>query len=428
LESGINKKIKVLWFTNTPSLYDHGKHQYNGGGWIESLEEILREQSKIELAIAFFHPNDNKKVTRDKVVYYPIKRENGRKNPIRSILNNWRGTIEEPEHYKAFLKIIDDFKPDVIHVFGTEGPFAYIQNFTNIPVVVHLQGLINPYLNTYFPVGYSKLDFVLSRYYFLKNLIGTSPVFNEKRFKAQAKRERKIFEKLKYVFGRTEWDHQIAKLFNPNIKYFHIDEVLRPVFYKRSSEVRKNDSNKFIILSTLSPTIYKGIDVVLRTAYQLSTLSNIEFEWRIIGLDESSYLLKFFERKEILQHRIVNIKLMGKMDPNQIVDEMLKADVFVHPSYIDNSPNSICEAQILGLPVIACNVGGISSLIKNDETGKLIPSNGIFELVSLLKNFTTNQTEFDRLGENGKNNAIYRHDKQKIKTQLLQFYSIIKGY
>jgi glycosyltransferase involved in cell wall biosynthesis len=168
--------------------------------------------------------------------------------------------------------------------------------------------------------------------------------------------------------------------------------------------------------------------VVLRTAYQLSTLSNIEFEWRIIGLDESSYLLKFFERKEILQHRIVNIKLMGKMDPNQIVDEMLKADVFVHPSYIDNSPNSICEAQILGLPVIACNVGGISSLIKNDETGKLIPSNGIFELVSLLKNFTTNQTEFDRLGENGKNNAIYRHDKQKIKTQLLQFYSIIKGY
>jgi glycosyltransferase involved in cell wall biosynthesis len=426
LESGINKKIKVLWFTNTPSLYDQGKHHYNGGGWIESLEEILREQSKIELAIAFFHPSDNKKVTRDKVVYYPIKRENGRKNPIRSILNNWRGTIEEPEHYKAFLKIIDDFKPDVIHVFGTEGPFAYIQNFTNIPVVVHLQGLINPYLNTYFPVGYSKLDFVLSRYYFLKNLIGTSPVFNEKRFKAQAKRERKIFEKLKYVFGRTEWDHQIAKLFNPNIKYFHIDEVLRPVFYKRSSEVRKNDSNKFIILSTLSPTIYKGIDVVLRTAYQLSTLSNIEFEWRIIGLDESSYLLKFFERKEILQHRIVNIKLMGKMDPNQIVDEMLKADVFVHPSYIDNSPNSVCEAQLLGLPVIACKVGGLAGLLTHNESGILVPSNGVYEIVHYLLKFHNDPIFKAKIGQNAKETAQKRHFRKKITEDLIFTYEQIK--
>ena len=44
----------------------------------------------------------------------------------------------------------------------------------------------------------------------------------------------------------------------------------------------------------------------------------------------------------------------------------------VHPTYIDNSPNSVCEAQLAGLPVIATDVGGVSSLIENLQTGLLI--------------------------------------------------------
>lgn len=417
--------MKILWFTNTPSLYEKGKHHYYGGGWIESLEEIIKERSEIELAIAFFHPNDNQKVTQNKVVYYPIKREHGRKNPIRAILNNWRGTIEDPEYQKAFLKIIDDFKPDVIHVFGTEGPFALIQDLTNIPVIAHLQGLINPIVNTYFPIGYSKLDFVLSRHYLLKNLIGASPIFSEKRFKAQAKRERQIFEKIKFVCGRTEWDQQIAKLLNPNSRYFHIDEVLRPVFYERSSEERQNDSNKFIILSTLSPTIYKGIDVILRTAKQLSNLSDVEFEWRIIGLEASSELLKFFERKENIRHHSVHIKLMGKKNSNEIIDEMMMADVFVHPSYIDNSPNSVCEAQLLGLPVIACNVGGVGSLLTHEENGILVPSNGVYEIVHYLNSFYKNPALKSKIGQKAMETAYIRHNKDQILSQLISAYKEI---
>ena len=53
--------MNILWFTNTPSLYEQGKHHYHGGGWIESLVEIVRERSEIKLAIAFFHPSDNVK-------------------------------------------------------------------------------------------------------------------------------------------------------------------------------------------------------------------------------------------------------------------------------------------------------------------------------------------------------------------------------
>ena len=61
-----------------------------------------------------------------------------------------------------YLSIIEDFKPDVIQVFGSEGSFALIQEYTITSVVIHLQGLINPYLNTYFPIAYSKIDFIFA--------------------------------------------------------------------------------------------------------------------------------------------------------------------------------------------------------------------------------------------------------------------------
>ena len=58
--------MKVLWFTNTASKYDLGKHSYNGGGWIESLEELLNQEESVELAISFFHNEGKEKMKRDK--------------------------------------------------------------------------------------------------------------------------------------------------------------------------------------------------------------------------------------------------------------------------------------------------------------------------------------------------------------------------
>src|SRR5690606_8912712 len=102
------------------------------------------------------------------------------------------------------------------------------------------------------------------------------------------------------------------------------------------------------ILSTLSPTTYKGIDVALKTAQQLTNLCNVQFEWKIVGMDASTKLLKLFENKENISHKKVNITLLGKLNALQLINEMKEADVFVHPSYIDNSPNSVCEAQLMG--------------------------------------------------------------------------------
>jgi glycosyltransferase involved in cell wall biosynthesis len=417
--------MKILWFTETSTLYDDYENHYFGCGWTESLQQLLTKVADIELSVAFFHPTDKDKLSKSDVTYYPIVKSENKNNPVKKLLNNWTGNAEVYNLQVEIDKIISDSKPDIIHVFGTEGAFSNINTYTAIPVVFHLQGLINPCLNTYLPINQSKFSFYFNFNYLANNIKGNSPAFELKRFLNQAKREAQILKSVRYVMGRTTWDKTIVTLFNPKVHYFDVDEVLRSVFYERISSNFKEKSNVFRIVSTLSPTVYKGIDVVLKTAKVLKELTTIDFQWEIIGLDSNSKLLKHFEKSENIKHQEVNIVCIGRKNSQQLVECLQNADVYVHPSYIDNSPNSICEAQIIGLPVVACNVGGVSSLVEHSFTGYLVPSNGVFEITNYLKILFEDEELRCKVGKQAKDEAMLRHSTEKIIHDVLNVYKII---
>lgn len=416
--------MRILWFTNTSSLYEQDTHAHYGGGWIESLETLLAYKSNIELAVSFFHKTDSKKSKKGNTTYYPIKSKARKNNPLKYIVENWQGKIEDAKNINLLIEVINDFKPNLIHVFGTEGVFSSIQHYTNIPIVIQLQGIINPCVNAFFPPNLSKWDFIFSHDYFLDNILGRSPVFTYLRFLNQAKREKENLKSAKYLIGRTEWDKSISLSYNRNATYFHIDEVLRPIFYTPHNK-KENVKKEITIISTISPTIYKGIDVILKSAKILKEDTDIKFQWKLIGLSSEDKLLKIFEKNLNINHRLFNIECLGNKRPEDLSEILKKADVFIHPSYIDNSPNSICEAQILGLLVIASNVGGIASLVSHKKSGILIPANGVFEIISYLKNYMEKKDEYMLISQNGKKIATERHNQNKILMQVLNSYSEI---
>ncbi|MDB2334726.1 glycosyltransferase family 4 protein [Planktomarina temperata] len=82
--------------------------------------------------------------------------------------------------------------------------------------------------------------------------------------------------------------------------------------------------------------------------------------------------------------RGTNVKLLGKLTPFELMSLLKISDIYIHTASIDNSPNIITEAKIMGAHVFAFNVGGISEQITNEEEGTLIGTNQTEEFTTKL--------------------------------------------
>lgn len=416
--------MKVLWLSSAKGLFCSSEsHFYNGCGWVSSLQKIVEESDEIELGVGFLSSGKAEKQQRDKTKYYSITKPD--LSPIKKILHYYHGYKQYSlsNYLPQLHHIISDFNPDIIHVFGLENPLAVIAGETRIPQIVHIQGLLLPCDNAFYPPGINHHSFLWPpsfREWILRNGF----IYAKKDMHVRARYEHNLFQSIQYFMGRTIWDKQMSSLLSPDATYFHVDEVLRDTFYEKSG-CWKPSEGKFIITSTLSENVYKGLDVVLKTARLLYDLGSIDYEWHIVGISPASRLVKFFERATQVKSKDVNIIYEGVKNENELCDILLKSSVYIHPSYIDNSPNSLCEAQMLGVPVIGSYVGGIPSLITNNETGLLFPANDIHELASHLITLHKNKEMMSHISKQGADVARQRHDRDVIMSSLVETYKAV---
>ena len=415
-------RIKVLWLSSTPGLHNASSNVsgYYGGGWISSLQKIVQDDSRISLALAFPADQETAKIVTEHAVYYRLQK------------NKFKGLKKLSYYYGGYKKntvssllsgilwAIDDFQPDVIQLFGIESEFACILGETDIPVVVHLQGLLAPYDNAFFPPGFNKYSFSWPpsiREWIFRN----GYIFAKNSIKVRGRREEFLFKKACYLMGRTDWDRHVTSIVAPQALYFHVDEVLRDVFYENAG-TWVQPKGRITIVSTISNTVYKGLDLILKTAQLLKSELKVEFVWKVFGISCSDAIVKVFERETRIKGDDVNVVYGGPKTSMELCHELLDAHVYVHPSYIDNSPNSVCEAQMLGVPIIATNVGGLSTLIEHRRTGLLVPANAPYELAYWLKELIGNKMVAKSLSVNGSQVALERHNKSNIFQALFSAY------
>lgn len=410
--------MRVLWFSATPSLYGANNVEHNGGGWIASLEARLRHRSGVELGVAFEHPDGPRKVERDGVVYFPMPPV-----PVASRFPFPADRDYERRDEKivsACLDAIEDFRPDVVQVFGSEWCYGLVGERTEVPVVIHMQGCIPPYNNALFPPGAS----------FLQGILGNGPRLRRSWGEFLDRRHRSYLERREYLIlggcrhflGRTRWDRSLTSLCSPGSTYHPCGEILREVFWEsRGAWVPHAGRQRKRIASVLSGGLLKGHDLVLRTAALLRRFSSLDFEWRIFGTSD----LRKAESLTGIQAQDVGVRAMGTLGEAALCRELLDTDLFFHSSYIDNSPNSVCEAQLLGMPVLATFVGGVPSLVEQDATGILIPANDPFQGAWEASRILGDPELARRLGAAAHQRAAMRHDPESIVDSLLEAYGAI---
>jgi len=416
--------MRVLWFTNTPSLAAEVlKDKGNIGGWIASLEKEVAKVDDIDLGVAFHHGVSGKRqFTIGKTKYYSFPYPVLSKGNKKGIISRWKHKIEPLNIVNYYLEVIDQFKPDIIHIFGTENAYGLIIDKVNVPVVIQIQGNLSVYEKKWFS-GLSKFSiFKYSSIAAITQAYGLWHLFflSGKR----AEREREIMKNCSYFIGRTDWDRRISKVLSPGRKYFHCDELLRIEFY-RSRCWKKPVKSRIRLLSTLSAMSYKGLETILETLDILKKSNLLDVEWHIVGVKGVEEIIQITQKAYQLKFADFHVIFLGNLGPDELIDELLDANCYIHPSHIENSPNSVCEAMILGLPVIATYAGGTPSLITNEIEGILVQDGDPFSLAGAICELCVNEILLKQISENARKKAMERHNSQKVLIDLLYTYNTV---
>ena len=409
--------MKVLWFeTSKPARYLDGQKQLVVRGWQDALEEIVRQHSEIELFIAFESETEHAMKLVDGVTYIPAythysffeRKKRG---------FSWK--ITESKVIKACVSIVDQVKPDIIHVFGSEWPYGFIARHVNVPVVIHIQGSIIPYDNAYFPPGYNTYDLMRTAGL---NLRRQYHIIRERcNEKSRLEMEKRIWKVVGHYMGRTCWDKALVNVLHPTATYHHVEEALRPEFMKTTKRWQPKDTaGKIKIVTTGCSSFWKGVDVMLKTAHVLKC-NDINFEWNVAG-NLPVKIKNTVERKEKLSFSDNNIQILGYTTPSDLIDLLCDCTLYVHTAYIENSPNSICEAQYLGVPVVSTIVGGISSLVRNGQDGILLPANDPWQIANAIVELSKDNVLRNKFSSSTYAFARKRHSPENILVQLLDCY------
>ncbi|MCF1714786.1 glycosyltransferase [Flavihumibacter sp. RY-1] len=415
--------MKVLWFCNTPSnaAAELGSTS-KGGGWISSLETLVTDQTDIDLGVAFFYPlEQDRTIVKGRTTYFAVALEE--KGPIGRIKDRFLLNLPSDTKLYRLIQIIDKFKPDLIHVFGSEEVFGMVAKYVTTPVVLHIQGILTPYLDQWFPKGVSNLA-ILKKSPIKDSLRATGLYFDYRTISKMAKRERQIFKYCKNYMGRTYWDESVSQLLSPGSTYYKCEEVIRPFFFSVQWEQPAKEV-PFTISTTINPNIYKGLDIILKTAKLLKQQAGLEFQWNIYGINETHLLVRLFEGLLKDTFKTNGVVFKGPVDAAQLVSELRKSHLFVHPSHIDNSPNSVCEAMLMGMPVIAANTGGVGSLLEHQKEGILYPDNDQYLLARHILDLAKQPEQAKQFGEQARIRATIRHNPTTIIKRLEEIYTSI---
>ena len=192
-------------------------------------------------------------------------------------------------------------------------------------------------------------------------------------------------KKSNHIIGRTAWDKSHALAINPAINYHKCNETLRDIFYQGNWSIDTCEKYSIFISQAYYPIkglhqLLKALPFILQKFPKTKIyIAGIDFitnrGWKINGY--GNYINKIIKLNKLENHIIFT----GVLNETQMFKRYLDSHVFVCPSSIENSPNSIGEAQILGVPCVASYVGGNSDMITDKKSGLLYR----FEEVEMLE-------------------------------------------
>lgn len=374
--------MKVLWLCNVmlPVIAKaYGVEASNKEGWLSGLLDTMTENQKenlIQLAVAY--PAPPELFSANEVF---LKKEI-------TVLDGsitcygFREDVVHPDQYdprieEEIQRITEDFQPDVIHCFGTEYPhtLAACRTFPEKErILITIQGLCSVYADAY---NADLPERVILRKTFRDVLKKDSIPMQREKYVRRGAMEMESVSLAGNIGGRTPWDHYYATKWNPKARYFVMKETLRKNFYDARWEEGKCIPHSIFLSQGDYPI--KGLHYMLKAMPKilekfpdshLYVAGNGITAYRTLKekLKISSY--GKYLRELLKTHDLEGkVTFLGKLSGEEMKERYLKSSLFVCPSSIENSPNSLGEAMLLGMPCVTADVGGIPGIFDGGKDG-----------------------------------------------------------
>jgi len=335
-------------------------------------------------------------------------------------------------------KKIQSVSPDIIHIHGTEHEYGCLNQtvYCGVPVVVSIQGVLSECYIAY--TGGIPLYEILPAEFNLRNFLKLTSIFAEQRWwgKRRSWSEQYIFKRFKYFIGRTEFDRRCLEFYNPNAIYFQGEESINNAFRSVCWERAKVSPHTIYCGNAIGYGL-KGGHWLIRAVAALK----VDFPDIQLRIAASQDKLKakrgFFEWLKASTYTVYIRRLIRKLgctdcivglpalSPELVAEELSTAELFVLPSVCENSPNTLCEAMMVGTPSIATYVGGVPSIMKPDVEGRLVQACDPHALAGEIRRYFTDHAYAEKYVDNARKRAFDRHDDDKNAAVLFNTYKRI---
>jgi glycosyltransferase involved in cell wall biosynthesis len=117
-----------------------------------------------------------------------------------------------------------------------------------------------------------------------------------------------------------------------------------------------------------------------------------------------------------------HVNFTGRVPYEKVIEYYAQADILINPSFSESFGMSLVEAMSAEKPVVATDAGSVSDVVRNGETGILVPPNNFRGVAEGILALLNNRELGRRLGSNGRKLIERRFSCDIMTEKILELY------
>ncbi len=406
--------MRILWSVNTlppDAARAAGVSSLHAISWVDAMSRALQTNPSVTLAIAA--PGS------------------GAKLRTAQWLNIKVFVLPAAPTEADWGEILEQFRPDAIHVYGTERQhnLPLIRKYADAyPIIISLQGIITGYEPLYY--GALSMREILRNYTLGDFITGSGILRGRKRFRAQIPAEQEMLRAVRFAEGRSEWDHALSARINPALHYSACPRMIREPFFHASWDPAR--LKEHVIFAHQGGYPIKGTHQLLEAVAMVrKNYPDVRLVFSGTAPRTKGVKARLFRSgyRKILEKRIRALNLediityTGYLDAEALAAELSRASLFVLPSVIENAPNSLAEAMLVGTPCVSSIAGGTMEMLQSGKLGYLYRCEEPFMLAHQIETAFCEEQQTIQMADAARKAAQEKHCPERLTETLTGIYA-----